>query len=376
MKRFNITPRKDWQKKVEELGFIWHTANGTPYWNEAGYYEFSLQQIEQIEAATEECHKMFIDAADYVIRNNLFSMFGIPEHFVPALVNNWNNEPPALNYGRFDFGYDGKNPPKLFEYNADTPTSLVEAAVVQWLWKDEVFPENDQFNSIHDKLIKRWLEIKHFLPKLVHFTHGDEASGEDAITTAYMMDTAYQADIDVKYMPIEQIGWYNLDNRFEDPDEVGIDAIYKLYPWEWLVNEEFGRNILKSKTLWIEPIWKMLYSNKAILPILWQLFPDSPYLLRTTTEAFPSDSFVTKPILSREGANVSLYVDGKQIAASDGLYNNYPFIYQERFSLPNFEGKYPVIGSWCINGEAAGMGIREDGLITGNTASFIPHIIV
>jgi glutathionylspermidine synthase len=36
-------------------------------------------------------------------------------------------------YGRFDLAYRGDGPPKLLEYNADTPTALFEAAVVQWI---------------------------------------------------------------------------------------------------------------------------------------------------------------------------------------------------------------------------------------------------
>ena len=56
-------------------------------------------------------------------------------------------------YGRFDLAYDGTTPPKLLEYNADTPTSLLEAAVIQWRWQQDMRPERDQFNSIHERLL-------------------------------------------------------------------------------------------------------------------------------------------------------------------------------------------------------------------------------
>lgn len=379
MKRHIIDPRNHWEKLVANDGFIWHTANGKPYWQENAYYSFTLAQVEEIEKATEHCHIMMMKAAEHVIENKLFDKFQIPEAFIPRIIADWKDEPPALNYGRFDFGYDGKSPPKLFEYNADTPTSLVEAAVIQWNWKEDVFAGADQFNSIHERFIARWKEIAPHLPsKMVYFTHGEETSGEDAITTAYMMDLAHEGGIIPEYIPIEQIGYDKLIDEFVDKNENEIEALYKLYPWEWLVNEEFGENILKSSNVWIEPSWKMLLSNKAILPFLWELFPESPYLLPTVFgKGAPkwTDSYVVKPILAREGANVTIMKDGAEVAKTEGVYEKSEVINQALYPLPNFSGKYPVIGSWCVDGEACGMGIREDGLITGNTASFIPHII-
>ena len=107
----------------------------------------------------------------------------------------WTAEPPCLNFGRFDLGYDGIGPPKLFEFNCDTPTSLLEAAVIQWAWKEQVFPDADQFNSLHDKLVAKWKDIAPFLSHEapVHFSHAHESTGEEAVTTAYLMDTAREA---------------------------------------------------------------------------------------------------------------------------------------------------------------------------------------
>ena len=51
------------------------------------------------------------------------------------------------------YPYDGKAPPRLLEYNADTPTALLEASVAQWFWLQDCFPTADQFNSIHERLI-------------------------------------------------------------------------------------------------------------------------------------------------------------------------------------------------------------------------------
>jgi glutathionylspermidine synthase len=376
MKRFNIAPRADWQSKVEKDGLIWHTAKGVPYWNESAYYSFTSDQIQEIKEATENCHQMFVTAGQHIIDKNRFAEFGIHPKIVPLITEAWEDEPPCLNYGRFDFGYDGINPPKLFEYNCDTPTSLVEASVIQWSWFEEVFPYLDQFNDIHNTLVSKWKHIKPHLPEHVHFTHVDESSGEDAINTAYMMDTAYQAGIDVIPILINQIGLEDYRMRFIDEDGHEIEALYKLYPWEWLVKEQYSKAIGKNSTLFLEPIWKMIWSNKAILPILWELYPNHKNLLEASFE--PNEArpgWVRKPILGREGANVEIWHKDRSFTSTKGSYGDEGYVYQELYNLPNYSGKYPVIGSWSVDGESCGIGIREDGLITGNTANFVPHVI-
>jgi len=376
MDRIDVRPRADWRQKVEGLGLIWHTAGGAPYWNEGACYRFTSAEIETIEQATRDLYATFLAAGDHVVENRLFSRFGIPDWCEPLIIDAWRDEPPALNYGRFDLGFDGSGPAKLFEFNCDTPTSLLEAAVVQWQWKEDHFPAADQFNSLHDRLVAKWRDIAPYLADgLVHFTHAREGSGEDAVTTAYLLDTAREAGLAGEALLISDVGWAS--GRFWDLQAREIRTLYHLYPWEWLVNEPFGRNLIENRgrAVWIEPIWKMIWSNKAILPILWDLYPNHPNLLWASSDAPASDSYARKPILAREGANISLVKNGRQIAASDGAYGGGRFIYQGLFDLPDFQGARPVLGSWIVDGEPAGIGIREDGLITGNLSRFTPHII-
>jgi glutathionylspermidine synthase len=377
MQRIVIPPRLDWQAKVEALGLVWHTAADVPYWNEAAYYAFTAEEIDRIEAATRTLYGLFLEAGDYIVERRLFDRFAIPEWCWPLIEQAWRAEPPALNYGRFDLGFDGYGAPKLFEFNCDTPTSLVEAAVIQWAWKEEVFPAQDQFNSLHDRLVAKWRDIGPYLAPgaPIHFTHAIDSVGEDSVTTAYLMDTARAAGLAAERIVIGDIGWDG--RRFLDLDEREIRTLYHLYPWEWLVKESFGRHLLETqdRTLWIEPIWKMIWSNKAILPILWDLHPRHENLLWATRDKPASDSYAQKPILAREGANVRLVRDGYELAASDGSYGGSPVVYQGLYELPNFDGARPVIGSWVVDGEPAGLGIREDGPITGNLSRFVPHII-
>ncbi len=197
------------------------------------------------------------------------------------------------------------------------------------------------------------------------------------MTTAYLMDTAAKAGLRTALLDIGDIGWARnaTGGGFYDIEDCEIRTLFKLYPWEWLVSEPFGRRIADSaRTLWLEPIWKMIWSNKAILPVLWALFPHHPNLLWAGHDAGARRTYVRKPILAREGGNVTIVRDGAIVAATDGPYQG-AVVFQDLYDLPVYEGQSPVIGSWIVDGEAAGIGIREDGPVTSNLARFVPHII-
>lgn len=152
MQRSTLQPRADWPAKAEALGFTYHTHEQGPYWDESAYYTFSPAEVDALEAAANTVHELCIAAAQVVIDRGWWARLGIPESAVPVVVESWNRDDPSL-YGRFDLAYNGVAPPTLLEYNADTPTALIEAAVMQWYWLQEQFPAADQFNSIHERLI-------------------------------------------------------------------------------------------------------------------------------------------------------------------------------------------------------------------------------
>jgi len=379
MRRMTLQPRPDWQARVEEHGLVWHTDPDGPYWDESACYAFTLAQIEEIEAATEEVQRLYRAAGERIAQDErLLALCGVPSSYHQAVRDAWQAQPPALDYGRFDFGYNGAGPPKLFEYNCDTPTAMLETAIVQWFWKEEVFPQADQLNSLHERLLERWAALKDRIPdQRVWFAHVNDDVHEDAITTTYMRELAMQAGLETHAVLIDQIG-IDAGGRIVDQDDALIGALFKLYPWEWLAAEQFGEAILPhmGSTVWIEPVWKMLWSNKAVLAVLWEMFPGHPNLLPASFDAHAMQGdYVSKPVHSREGANIEVVRKGQVLARSEGGYSRNRLVFQELYPLRDFGRGVPVLGSWIVDGAAAGLGIREDGLITGNRARFVPHII-
>lgn len=403
MKRHITDPRPNWQELVEGQGLLFHTVEESveehsagyrdaphletrsrtrAYWSEDAYYAFDGAEVDSIEAATNALQAMCLQAAQHVIDEGLYGRLGIPEAAIPLIETSWNEEVPAV-YGRMDLAYVEGQPPRLLEYNADTPTSLLEAAVIQWTWLEGRMKGADQFNSIHERLVAKWKELRSFLhgggllhaPR-VHFAHLPNV--EDAMTIAYLQDTAHQAGLRTEALPMRDIRWHEGKERFCDAEDRPIDNLFKLYPWEWLLADEFGQHVPRAKeTFWMEPAWKMLLSNKGILAVLWELFPDHPNLLEARVDegGEVATGWVKKPLLSREGANVLVVTNEGVRQETGGPYTG-PSIVQRFVDIPEVGGYRPVLGSWVIDGEAAGMGIRETpGYVTDNTARFVPHVL-
>jgi glutathionylspermidine synthase len=378
MKRISIAPRPDWQSLVEARGLVYHTGpDGSPYWDESAYYQFTSEQIDTLEAATASLHACCLTAAQYVIEHGHLAELGIPAVAHDAIRWSWVQQERSL-YGRFDLVYDGTQPPKMLEYNADTPTSLVEGAVAQWYWLQDRFPDSDQFNSVWEALVAAWKSLQadgRLRGAPLYFTALEDP--EDWMTISLLRDTAEEAGIPTEEIVIDDIGWDTARRAFVDLQGRDIRSVFKLYPWEWLLKDQFGANALATyqNVQWIEPLWKFVLSSKGILPVMWRLFPGHPNLLPCYTDSPRGlTRYAAKPMIGREGANVTLHTPEGE-TATPGRYGDYPRVYQELCPLPDFDGHRPVIGSWVVNGEPHGIGIREsDGPITDNRSRFVPHL--
>jgi glutathionylspermidine synthase len=305
--RHNCVPRPDWQAIVSSTGLTCHTnSNGTSYWDESAYWEFTSGEIDRLEAATVEIRKLALVAADHILDLHRLAEMKIPSAAAALIRKAWNSKHPEL-YGRIDLAYDGRQI-KLLEYNADTPTTLVEAAVTQWYWLEDCFPAADQFNSLHEKLVAKWKDLIPYLKQPIYFGH--DGSEEDFMTISYLRDTAQEAGHRTIPIAMHLIGWEAEKSRFVDLRRDPIESIFKLYPWEWMLNEAFGAHVLETtgSVNWLEPIWKMLWSNKALLAILWELNPHHELLLPAYLDG-PRDlkDYVRKPLLGREGAGVTVF---------------------------------------------------------------------
>lgn len=435
MQRISTRPRPDWRAKMEALGFDFHTIpteedpSGV-YWDESAHWLLTEAEVDQLDDACVELHKMCLSACQRIVSERLYPLLGIHPDVAKVIEQSWEkrDDPSQFSlYGRFDLAYGGTGHgdgmPKLLEYNADTPTGLYEASVAQWAWLEDVFPDGDQFNSIHEGLVERWKRLLQ-----VDRTLADDPSrrgwgdkqgrlhltcamphAEDEGTLRYIQDTATEAGLATKAIALADIGWTEetaggwppgaaaKPGWFSDLEEQEITSLFKLTPWEWLVTDPFGANLLKtvagSRIRVVEPVWKMLLSNKGLLAVLWEMYPHHPYLAEAHFDrrAFaPGSKVVAKPLLGREGSNISVAVlgeggaiQGRPALETAGPYGEEGYVYQAWTPVMSATGPdakgvsrthHAVVGAWMVGEECRGIGIREDSTeITKNTSRFVPH---
>lgn len=362
MERRRCAPRPDWQARLEETGFDFHSVGGT-YWVEDAYYAFDEAEIDRIEQAVDELHGMCLQLVDETVARGDYQGFGLSATATALVERSWRAREPAV-YGRMDLAYTGSGEAKLLEYNADTPTSLFEASVAQWHWLEDTGLLPDQFNSIHEALLALWPKSLGDA-KQVHFAGSLEAP-EDLRTLDYLRDTCAQAGYDARLLDISDIGWWELG--FIDLESMPIRHAFKLYPWEWMMAEPFAAHLAQARTRWIEPAWKQLLSNKSLLPALWRRFPGHPNLLQASHD--PRDiagPVVAKPRFGREGEGVVVNERGIDFIEEGMVYQAYAPLYRQ-------EGRHALLGGWVVGDKAVGLGIREDdSAITRDTSRFVPH---
>jgi glutathionylspermidine synthase len=324
MRRISSTPRPGWQQTVRGQGV------SDIRWDESACYVLELPEVLKLEAVTEELYRMCLAAARHVVSNDLYAEFDIPLWAAPAIERSLRTGAPSLA-ARLDLWYDGTAPPRLLDCHADRPDGLVEAAIAQWYWLEATRPDQDQWNSLHERLVSAWRSIGARLPKpVVHFGWSHDPGGTEEWTAGYLADAAEQAGIAARLIPMGQIGWDG--ERFVDDAGAPIGTCFKRYPWEWMLQEPYGRLAAgpESSTIWIEPPWRVLLSGDALRTVLWRLYPDHPNLLR---EPVPPPSLGGAPV---------------------------------------------VLGSWVVTGEdghglPAGAGFRE--VAQDGTAQFVPHFV-
>jgi glutathionylspermidine synthase len=371
-------------RRVQAEGLSYATdrdASGAdrPYWREDAAYRFSIEEVDRLEAVTDELHAMAMAATRLMAYDeSVLRRLGLPPACWPALRASLDDEQAWSLYGRFDLAYDGSGEPRLLEYNADTPAGLVEAAVSQWSWLEALHPRLDQWNLLHERLVQTFARhVPAGVP--MHFAVGADEPDEDWTTVAYLRDAAAEAGVETLGITMESIGFDTVRRRFVDEHGIDIALCFKMYPWEWMLAEQGGgyQSEPGARTRWVEPMHKVLTGSKALLPVLWQLYPGHPNLLPATFDA-PTGlrEWVAKPVFGWEGAGIRVVRGGGSQAAPERHTAGQELVYQQYVDLPVLDGHRPVLGCWVVGGHAAGLGVREStSLITDASARFVPHYL-
>lgn len=377
---------------MEEIGMSWHTdVDGTDY------IASELVQVSEAEAeayyeAANTLYDMFVEAAQHVIDNQLYVDLGIPGNLVKLIESSWDRDDWHL-YGRFDLagGIDGQ-PIKLIEFNADTPTSLFETAIIQWAQlKANGMDEASQFNNLHEMLRENF---RHLITGIdADFDFESRYNGEkilfssirdlpeDERTTRYLQQAAHEAGFYTDFCYMDEAG-FNAEEGVLNKDGQLADFWFKLFPWEDIAEQELEVSRLleladkNGRTRFVNPAYTLLFQSKGLLKVLYDLYPDSPYLLKTDYQPLPDVKQVEKKVFGREGANMRILdANGQPLEQTDGPYEFHKNIYQEFVEFPMDEqGRSYQAGVFYVY-EACGLGFRRGGAILDDMSKFVGHLI-
>lgn len=389
MKRIK-NEKTDLTSLFNDLDFDWHdvkSTNGENYWNPDAIYSFTSQEIDLVEDVTNELHSMCLDFVEHEIKSGDYRNYDFSELQKQLIEESWKNNHKSL-YGRFDFHFNPETTElKMYEYNADTPTSLYEASIIQYetMYSKIESGKYDQFNSIHEELINTFK--KDFADyKTIHFSALNDSTNEDYGNLNYILRCATEAGKNVFNIDIEDIGFQHETEKFKDLNYNVIECLFKLYPLEYFTTDDFSIHLLKNDNIRIvEPFWKLLLSNKLLMVKLWEKYKGHPNLLESYfgDNKFLKGTFIKKPLLSREGANVTKFTIENEYSKFTHLsgtqfnkdYDKSNYVIQRFVDQYKHDGKNVVIGSWVVGDKACGIGIREDYFdVIGNNSQFVPHI--
>ncbi|EAH9379599.1 glutathionylspermidine synthase family protein [Campylobacter upsaliensis] len=384
-----LTLEKLEKNYLESIGFSWHTDEDGSDYLDNRFICVSKNEANAYYEAANELYDMFIAAAQNVIDNDRFDELGIPFNLIDAIKMSWENEVHWHLYGRFDFagGLDGK-PIKLIEFNADTPTSLFESAILQWaMLKQNNLDEHLQFNSIYESLMdnfKRLITLDESVEEFEEHYRGwkilfSSVAGnkEEELTTKLLAHIAKDAGFECDFSYVDEVE-FGEEGIFKNG--VNYEYWFKLIPWEEIAIEEgelamFLTQIMRNqKAIILNPAYTLLFQSKGILKILWELYPNHPLLLESSYEPLQGKDFVRKPMFGREGANISIVKDDVKLQENIGPYGNNKMIYQQYYELNSNENEYYQAGVFFAY-EGCGLGFRKGGLIIDNASKFVGHII-
>jgi len=380
-------------KTLDDIGFTWHTdSDGSKYISDE-LIQLSQEEAEAYYEAANAVYDMYVEAAEYVIENNLFFDLGIPFNLIEMIKKSWENDVHWHIYGRFDFagGIDGQ-PIKLIEFNADTPTALFETALLQWaILKYNNMDEEKQFNNVYEAIsdnFKRLITLFDDTEKFNELYDGwkilfssIEGNDEEEATTKLLQQMASDAGFVTSFEFLQHVHFD--DNGIYDKNENPYEYWFKLYPWEDIATDEpelattLTHIMEYQKAIILNPAYTLLFQSKGMLAILHELFPDSPYLLEASFEPIKGIKQVEKPVFGREGANTKIIeADGSTETQTNGPYDNYKKIYQEYVEFPeDIQGNKYQAGVFFAY-EACGVGFRKGGKILDNMSKFVGHVIV
>ena len=356
--------------------------------NQGLYYVISETALAELKRASNELHAMFLHATEQALHDDtLLEKFDLPRILWPRIRQSWNNRRNQTITGRFDFAMTPEGI-KVYEYNCDSASCHMDAGKVQGRWAEHFGCQigRDPGARLVTDLVEAWKESE-IEGGTLHIMIDDDL--EETYHALFMKDALEAAGIESRLIKgLGGLQW-TVDGGVADAQGEPIRWVWKTWAWETALDQlrseceadlsqdaRLGQGfrsdeppglvdvLLRPEVMVFEPLWTLIPSNKAILPILWKLFPDQRYLLRSRFELddeLRACGYAQKPIVGRCGANISLFDAGDELLVeTSGKFDDRHQIYQQLFPLPQIAENRVQLCTFTAGGTYAGACVRVD----------------
>lgn len=400
MKRVSVDPRTDADQKARRTGVVTierRLPNGkvNKTWDESSAYIISRKEVDDLLEAVNPVIRMGREAVDFLLDGD-WGTLGIPLQMFESLRDSFDSQ--ELEFiTRYDFAYLGNGQLKLVGIEADSPRSLIETAHTQRAWLFDKFRARinahkvTQLNSIPELSIeafRRLREISRF--NSMHFASSSYDKTEDLLIANFMKGLAETAGWATRNTRIKDLHWDIKQSAWKDTENNYITALFKQYPWEMLLRQNISKDLFENNNLEmiLEPSWKTILSNRAILPAMYELYPKSEILSPAFLNSHKGlgNNIVTGPLLHTSSRNEMGILNGRKFTAwgeQQKDFSNQRVLAHRKMEIPkrfrDASGGYrfAYLSFFTIAGNPAGFGIRETRLpILGIHTTFKPHIVM
>ncbi len=350
------------------------------------FYQVSETALDELETATNELHGLFMHATDYVLEHDeLLEKFNLPRAILPRIRQSWDNRLNQLITSRFDFSISERGL-KVYEYNCDSASCYMECGKVQGKWGKHFGAKRgrDAGEDLFNELVKAWRNSD--AENMVHILKDDDP--EENYHALFMADAIESAGLQVRLVDgLQGLVWDN-QGHIRDLEGNVVRWVWKTWAWETALDQiraeceaddamseyeprwQIGGHprlvdvLLRREVMVYEPLWTLIPSNKAILPVLWSLFPNHPLLLNSSfelTDDLRQTGYVAKPIVGRCGYNIQLVDDQDEVLdETSGQFGARDTIYQQLFPLPYVGDYFTQVSTFTAAGHYAGACVRVD----------------
>ena len=394
--------RGNWLNEKDSLQKAYVEANGHVI-NKDPYQYFTITESAEQELikATNELHLMYLHATDKVMKDDsLLALFDIPKILWPRLRLSWQRRRHHMITGRMDFCMDERGL-KVYEYNADSASCHTEGGLIleQWLKQGYYGTGHNPAENLLDELAGAW---KHSRARpFVHIMQDKDL--EENYHAQFIQRSLTQAGFESKILfGLDELRW-DAAGQLIDADGRLVNCVWKTWAWETAIEQvrevsadEYAAVpirtgppnnevrlidvLLRPEVLVFEPLWTVIPGNKAILPVLWSLFPNHRYLLDTdfvVNEQLAESGYAVKPISGRCGNNIDLIGPQDEVLdKTSGQFFDRKNIYQQLWCLPKVDGKYIQVCTFTVGGNYGGTCLRGDDSLVVKKESDIEPLIV